>query len=606
MKKQLLLVALLCIGSLAFAQTKEHKTLVKDLERNLLIQGYMNGGDRMPLVLTMSYYEDGKGNRIYDGPFSVTGKERIKDYGGEPSSNGYAEAVFEIKGSFKDGLLDGKYSFIKKYNFTSDKGKYIPHEWVETGTFIQGVPVGEWNRTYTQKNTEIDPSYAIHFTIKDGKPNGDFYARGGFEIEQDGSAKDGILERFEEKFRGETTTKCVYYKGVDISENADVAKKYADGKISIEELEDMGYYVDNYEKNVLQNIIRNNVFLNDFRDIFGESIMKTALENRYWNEKEKWCEREGICWLAATGTRVGEHRGTTFWTPARVNVYIDDIKKISSYDGMYGLLYYYSDVESEYKKYHSIKTVHYRKIMAALDEKKIALETPLVEEVKHGINSQTSIVDLNEYMKSKSDMTEKFADGNRKAVNDTYKSKFAELEKKEFDAVMDAIKGNFDNDVMKKILAVFPTKDLYLAFGKDCKSKIDEALAKQPQAIEASSVVKKAFDQIVIVSQNKKISKKPVDVISADYSSNPSSWEVFSGQSVQEQLPVKIAPFCPMSGYKIVAADYLPDGGFSYTVEWTQQISKKEQRTYISNVILSKDKKHIELDSFDFSKATEK
>ena len=80
MKKQLLLVALLCIGSLAFAQTKEHKTLVKDLERNLLIQGYMNGGNHMPLVLTMSYYEDGKGNRVYDGPFSVTGKERIKDY----------------------------------------------------------------------------------------------------------------------------------------------------------------------------------------------------------------------------------------------------------------------------------------------------------------------------------------------------------------------------------------------------------------------------------------------------------------------------------------------------------------------------------------------
>lgn len=605
MKKQLLLVALLCVGSLSFAQIKVHKTLVKDLERNLLIPGYMNGGDRMPLVLTLSYYEDGKGNRIYDGPFSVTGKERIKDYTVN-HGDGYAEAFYEMKGGFKDGLLDGKYSFIKKYNFTSDKGKYIPNEWVETGTFLQGVPVGEWNRTYTQRNTEIDPSYAIRFTIRDGKPNGDFYARGGLEIEQSGSAKDGILERFEEKFRGEITTKSVYYKGVNISENADVAKKYADGKISIEELEDMGYYVDNYEKNVLQNIIRNNVFLKDFRDIFGESLLKTALENRYWNEKEKWCEREGICWLAATGIRVGEKRGTPFWSPARVNAYIDDIKRINSYDGMYGLLYYYSDVESEYKKYNSIKTVHYRKIMAALDEKKIALESPLVEEVKNGINSQTSMVDLNEYLKSKSDMTENFADGNKKAVNDAYKSKFAELEKEEFEAVMDAIKGNFDNEVMKKILAVFPTKDLYKAFGKDCKSKIDEALAKQPQAIEASTVVRKAFDQIVMVSQNKKISKKSVDVISADYSSNSSSWEVFSGQSVQEQLPVKIAPFCPMSEYKIIAADYLLDGGFSYIVEWTQQISKKEQKTYISNVVLSKDKKHVDLDSFDFSKATEK
>ena len=457
----------------------------------------------------------------------------------------------------------------------------------------------------TQKNTEIDPSYAIHFTIKDGKPNGDFYARGRLEIGQSGSAKDGILERFEEKFRGETTTKCVYYKGVDISKNADVAKKYADGNISIEELEDMGYYVDNYEKNVLQDIIRNNVFLKDFRDIFGESILKSALENRYWNERERWCERDGICWLAATGTRVGEKNGSTFWTPARVNAYIDDIKKINSYDGMYGLLYYYGDVKREYS-YHSMKTVHYNKIMAALDAKKVTLEAPVVEEVKNGINSQTSMVELNNYMKSKSDMTEKFAEGNKKAIEDAFKTKFTELEKKEFAAVMNAIKGNFDNEIMRKMISNYPKKEQYLAFGEEYKAKIDEALAKQPQAIEASTVVRKAFDQIVAISQNKKISKKAVEIISADYSSNPSGWEVFSGRSVQEKLPLNIAMFCPMSVYKIVAADYLPNGGFGYTVEWTQQISKKEQKTYISNVVLSKDKKHVELDSFDFSKATEK
>ena len=599
MKKHLLMMALLCVGSLAFAQTKEHKTFVQDLERNLFVRGYANGGDRMPLVLTVTYYEDGQGNKVYDGPFSVLGKERIKDYGGEPSSNGYAEAVFEMKGSFKDGLLDGKYSFIKKYNFTSDKGKYIPHEWAETGTFLQGVPVEEWNRTYTQKNTQVDPSYAIHFTIRDGKAFGSFYAR-GFEKEQSGSAKDGMLERLESRFRGETTSKSVYYKGVDISENADIAKKYANGQITIEELEDLGFYVDEVEMSVLQEAIKDNVFLKDFRSIFGESILENALGDQYWNVKGN-----GICWMTTKFTRISE-KSSPFWTPAKVNTYIDNVNKINSFDGPYGLLYYYDNVKSEYNNYRSMKTVHYNKIMAALDEKKVALEGPLVEEVKKNINSQTTMVELNNYLNSKSEMTEKFAEGNKKAIEDAYKTKFAELERKEFAAVMNAIKGNFDNEIMRKMISNYPQKEQYLAFEQEYKVKIDEAFTKQPQAIEASGVVRKAFDQIVVVSQNKKISKKPVDVISADYSSNPSSWEVFSGQSVQEQLPVKIAPFCPMIGYKIVAADYLLDGGFSYTVEWTQQIRNKEQKTYISNVVLSKDKKHVELDCFDFSKATEK
>lgn len=590
MKKQLLLMALLCLGSLAVAQTKEHRTYEKDMETPTY--GYRM--DRIPCVVKVSYYVDEKGNRIYDGPFSVMGKERVKDFEVDLGS-GHTDVLYEMKGNFKDGLLDGDYSFRRTYNFISDKGVEAPNEWVEDGTFNKGVPEGEWNSTYSKKKL----NYSIHFNIQDGKPLGAFYAK-GFEIEQNGSAKDGVLESFEEKFRGETTSKSVFYKGVDISKNSDVAKKFADGQITIEELEDMGYYVSEYEINILKDIIKNYVFLDGFESIFGTSIMGKALESRYWDKRG-----DGICWMKAKGTSVTE-KSSPFWSPAKVNSYIDNINKINSYDGSYGLLYYYGNVEREYGFYHSMKTVHYKKIKAALDEKKTVLEGPLVAEVKNGINSQTSMVDLNEYMKSKSDKTEYFADENKNAVKDAYRSKFAELEKKEFDAVMDAIKSNFDNDVMKKILAVFPTKDLYLAFGKDCKSKIDEALEKQPQAIEASTVVRKAFDQIVIVSQNKKTSKKPVDVIFADYNSNPSSWEVFSGSSVQEQLPVKIAPFCPMSGYKIVAADYLPDGGFSYTVEWTQQISKKEQKTYISNVVLSKDKKHVELDSFDFSKATVK
>lgn len=132
-----------------------------------------------------------------------------------------------------------------------------------------------------------------------------------------------------------------------------------------------------------------------------------------------------------------------------------------------------------------------------------------------------------------------------------------------------------------------------------------EAIEKQPLAIGASRILRKALDQIVLVSEKRKITKEPVETIASDFSSNASNWEVFVGETTN--LPEKIAPFCPMGSYSIVStAEYLKDGSFSYIVEWTKMISKKESVKYSSVFVVSKDKKHVSLESFDFSKATEK
>lgn len=641
MSKRLLLLALLFVNGLLFAQTKEHKTYVKDLEINLFVAGYANGGDRMPVVLTASYYEDEQGNMVLDGPFSALGKERIKDRG--DFGWGHADALFEMRGCFNDGLLDGDYSFQKTYNFTSDEGKKAPHEWVEKGSFIQGVPVGEWDRTYKRDKTE----YAIHFTIQNGKPNGSFYSQ-GFNIDQSGSAAEGILERFEEKYRGETTQNSVFYKGVDISKNADLARKYANGQLSVEELEDMGYYASEFRINVLQKTIENNVFLNDFRRVFNESVLETALENRYWNG------RDGVCWMKAKGSSISEKIGS-FWSPAKVNQYIEIINKTNKYDGAYGLLYYYSDANRYYKQ-HDIKTVHYEKIKAALDEKKAAMEGAIVEEMKKNIKmqsskdkleeylksesrkideffddnkriiedahkskfselerarveilrnemcSKTAMVDLNDYMKSISKETDRLLEVNKSIIEDAYKSKFSELEQIELDEVMNAIKHTFDEEKVEKMINNYPNKPQYSAFSAASKAKIDWALTKQLQAIEASGVLKKALDQIVSISQERKITKKPEGVIVNDYNKNVVNWEVFYSQSVQ-QLSEKIASFCPMVSYEILSVDYLENGTFQYLVKWTKQLSKKEQINYSSELVVLEDKRHLDINSFDFAKA---
>ena len=90
--------------------------------------------------------------------------------------------------------------------------------------------------------------------------------------------------------------------------------------------------------------------------------------------------------------------------------------------------------------------------------------------------------------------------------------------------------------------------------------------------------------------------------MSAEYQANPSNWDVFVGGT--SNIAEKIAPFCPMDNYRIKSvADYFEDGSFSYIVEWTKIVSKKEQVKYTSVFVVTKDKQHVDLNSFDFSKA---
>ena len=582
---------MLFIGSIVFAQNKEHKTYVVDKETPTY--GYRD--DRISCVLTMSYYEDENGTRVYDGPFSIIGKETVPSYEvGVGACN--VDVLYEMNGNYTNGKLDGKYSLKRKYNLKTDKGVIGPNEWVITGCFVNGIPTGEWNYTYTKKKLES----AIHFTLQEGKLVGRFYSQ-GFEIDCNGNAKDGVLEKYEEKYRGTTERKSDYYKGIDISINTDMAKKYADGKISIEELNDNNYFVYKYDIPVLSKVIQY-IFSDDFKLIFNKEFLQKSIDKNYWDND----------WLSASGSEVLKMQ-YPFWTATKVNEYIANVERVVYYDYNAGntnggktanyLTWYIENVENIYNsKTPSIKYVQYKKIKAAIDKKKQEL---YVQEIKQAITQKTSIEELSALMNDKSQQIDLLSEDNKQSVANYYTTKFNELEQKEITLIMEAIKGNFDVKIMDGIIANYPKKPQYKAFSEKSKALIDEALIKQPQAIEVSKALCKALDQIVLVSKNKKIVKKPTETLSAEYQANPSNWDVFVGGT--SNIAEKIAPFCPMDNYRIKSvADYLEDGSFSYIVEWTKIVSKKEQVKYTSVFVVTKDKQHVDLNSFDFSKAENK
>lgn len=600
MSKKLLLAALLFIGSLAFAQTKEHKTMTEDIES----PGYGFRDDRIPCVLTMSYYENEGGNVIYDGPFSVIGKENV------PSAEyraglgaGRVDVMYEMRGNFSDGLLDGKYSLTATYNFKSNKGAEAPNKWVKTGYFNKGVPAGDWDYLQKRSTTNGIETYTIHVTIQDGKPVGDFYSH-GFEVDNIGKTENGKLVSYEERFRGETSKKYVFYKGVDISANSDIGKKYADGTISIDELENNGYYVDRNPRSAFSESNSNEVLralFDDFKEVFGKSFQEKCLDERY---------RDYENWVRITIITIKEN-SVGFWSPSRVNTFMSQL--LQRADTYSRLIDCYYDLDSHYNtELHlfaqEIKTVHYNKIKAALDEKKLVLEKDYVEGIKNEIDSKTSMFDLAIYWVGLNNekKLETLSAENREAVETFVDLKYNTLEKKEIEDVLSTIHSCFDRENMDVLSNKYGSTDNIdrVVFHEGNLKRIDEALGKQPVAIETSLTLKKALDQIVLVSQDKKITKKPDEVIANDYNSNATKWEVFSCQSVQ-QLSEKVVPFCPMSSYQILSADYLEDGGFVYTVRWTKQLSKKEQKKYTSEFVVLKDKKHVDINSFDFTKVKE-
>ena len=634
MKKKALLMALLLLGSLAIAQTKEHKTLTKDFDMGAVGDSY----HVFPCVLTVTYYQNEQGKTVYDGPFSIVGEGQsphVKPWGSYWGP-GESKLSYEAHGMYVNGKLDGEVSITRREVFKSNKGEEAPRYWTFTGSFDKGVPTGKWDysyfTTYREQNnpksiTRKEVVDSFQMTFKDGYPlkfNGSCIVGRGEFLHNLWGEVFKLNECEKVNIKGEITAtgkpngewtglieNTRFQNGMALSSSDKIANElavqYVSGKLSLEEIEDKGYVVEDYTdyykyadkdgkclKMTYFGYLFNSEYLMLNMDMFKNGMELNVCDASYWkNTIKSWgCieKKDGI-----------------FWTPSQVNAYTEKIQQVSNFLGNnnWGVVQYSNDLENKYRR-HEIKTVHYKKIKDAIEEKKIVLEKPVVEEVINGIHTKTSMVELNKYMKSKSNQTESLSDTNRNAVEDAYNTRFAELEKAEFTAVLGAIKGNFDNEIMEKMVRNYPRNEQYLAYGIECRTKIDNALTKQPMAIEASTSLKKALDQIVAISQNKKISKSPVDIILADYNSNTANWEVFSGQSVRQDLPEKIAQFCPMSSYQILSAEYLEDGSFSYLVEWTKQLSKKEQKKYTSVFVVTKDKQHVNLDSFDFLKASEK
>lgn len=122
----------------------------------------------------------------------------------------------------------------------------------------------------------------------------------------------------------------------------------------------------------------------------------------------------------------------------------------------------------------------------------------------------------------------------------------------------------------------------------------------------SSVAVKKAFDKMVLVSQNKKIEKKGAMVIENDFQKKPSDWAVFDNDAPSKNMCESLVEFCPVVRYEIKDWEYLEKTReIKFTCEFVKKCGKEGEKKYSIDIITKKDCKHVSLNSFDFSKATE-
>lgn len=403
MKKQVLLVALLFVGSLVVAQTKEYQTMTKDFDMGAVGDSY----HVFPCVLTVSYYENEQGKKIYDGPFSIVGEGRTPYVTpwGSCWGAGETKLSYEAHGGFLDGKLDGEITIMRKEEFKPDKGEEAPRYWTLTCYFDKGFPSGQWEYSYfttiremnnpkSKTRKEVVDSFSM--TFLNGYPT----KFNGFCIAGRGEFSHGLwgevhkLNLFEKvNIKGEITEdrkpngewtglieKTKYQNGMALSGNDkvanDLAVQYLSGKKSLEEIEAEGYVVDDYtdyykyadEGGKCLNMtyfgyLLNEEYLSLNMNIFKNGMELNVCDKSYWKSTIKgWS-----CIYKMIGN---------FWTPSQVNTFIENIQKTNSYSGDYynkGLSWYINETENNYRN-HKISTSQYKRIQAALDEKRAALK----------------------------------------------------------------------------------------------------------------------------------------------------------------------------------------------------------------------------------------
>ncbi|MBP5559941.1 MAG: hypothetical protein J6X71_09280 [Bacteroidales bacterium] len=245
MKKTILAILLVLLSMNLPAQTKRQST------ESYMIQMYDSYPDYSG-TLTYSYIVDDDGNRIKNGPISIKGS--LDDTYGTSYIGIRIKGSYTLSGACKDDKMDGPFSVSAKYHFDvkkgSSKGSY-DEEYKMKGAFVDGLPNGNFTASITDVGT-VNVNYDNGVLV------------GSYFVDAQGIKAKGNLDK-----NGQLTgtwdyndSKMEFLNGVLVHEirqnwrtvtykeasdsQIEIAKQYATGAITEEDLREKGAIVEDY------------------------------------------------------------------------------------------------------------------------------------------------------------------------------------------------------------------------------------------------------------------------------------------------------------------------------------------------------------------------
>ena len=240
MKKQLVLMALLCLGSLAIAQKTETATkeYVQYIPQTLSDEGVF--GFAVPCTETYHYYFDDNDNRIKHGLSSITGAANLTRDGIT------VDTKFSGTATYSNGKLSGKIQ-QSYYIVFKGRGESIEIKWSFNGSYVEGLPDGVWVYSETDKRNERSKKESVNnkntVVFDRGKIKSITYSDGiKNQFDEEGNVsgeygrfkmKNGVVTNLYKRKNGE-------FCSVD-SEQTELINKYLTGEYTEQCIIDKGY-----------------------------------------------------------------------------------------------------------------------------------------------------------------------------------------------------------------------------------------------------------------------------------------------------------------------------------------------------------------------------
>ena len=262
--------------------------------------GYIPGTEKY------SYYVDERGNKVYQGTYSFIGKDQHKD------DRTVMTATYNLTANYKNGKLNGSYSVNAVYE--GKVWKYIKG-WIPysssaklSATFADGKPAGTFTAVYKDAM-----NYNGTVTMKNGKYVGsyDYYGEGNeslWKIKGQLTDKGKLTgswkvynitarQEWDMVFENDVLIRKDDKKIVTPPAVQNIAKQFAAGKLTEEQVNDQGYIIKK-QTLPLDNFISYLLLLNDddfaFEQIKGWDFSDYGAKEYQEIEKPDVLSKEGL------------------------------------------------------------------------------------------------------------------------------------------------------------------------------------------------------------------------------------------------------------------------------------------------------------------------